>query len=82
MFSISLKLKRPLVGVAVAAGLLVAAGPASASPSAPLIAPPQPTGSFTLVLDGFDCGVVTRDAGSRLPTPKTVTDELFGNYNF
>jgi hypothetical protein len=63
------------VGIAVAAGLLVAAGPASASPSAPLIAPPQPSGYFSLNLDGVDCGVVSRPnviaaAAVRTPSPR------------
>jgi hypothetical protein len=67
MFNITLKLKRPLVGITVAAGLLVAAGPASAAPSAPLIAPPQPSGYFSLVLDGVDWVVTTAGpaAGNR-----------------
>ena len=63
MFDI--RLKRPLATLAVTAGLLAAAGPASASAAGPLIAPEHtevangPT-SFELVLDGFDIGLVSQ----------------------
>jgi hypothetical protein len=58
---VNIALKRPLSTLAVTAGLLVAAGPASASQAGPLAAsghaeatnaPP----SFELVLDGVDVG--------------------------
>jgi hypothetical protein len=68
MFSITLELKRPLVGLAVAAGLLVAATPANAA--------------WYAKYDVVDGAVVTRDAGSGLPTGAKATEELFGNYNF
>ena len=54
---------------AVAAGLLAAAGPASAATAGP--PHPKADGYFTLSLDGYDCGVVSRP-----------TEEQSGNYNF
>jgi hypothetical protein len=61
--------RHSLMTLAVTAGLLAAAGPASAATAGP--PHPEADGYFTLSLDGMDCGVVSR-----------ATEELSGNYNF
>jgi hypothetical protein len=62
----NITLRRPLVTIAVTAGLLAAAaGPASASAAGPRVAPahadaPNGPASFKLVLDGVDVGWVSQ----------------------
>ena len=79
MFNITLK--RPLVTLAVTAGLLVAAAaPASASQTGPLIAPPHTEANAAifiayLEIEGFQggCAIPTRDIAA-IKSPKGPVD--------